>query len=35
MENLLYTNKTFEKEVYINTRINNREFEDCIFRLIL
>ncbi len=32
MENLLYTNKTFEKEVYINTRINNREFEDCIFK---
>jgi uncharacterized protein YjbI with pentapeptide repeats len=32
MENLLYTNKTFEKEVYINTRINNREFEDCVFK---
>lgn len=32
MENLLYTNKTFEKELFINTKINNREFEDCIFK---
>jgi len=32
MENLLNTHKTFEKVVYINTKINNREFEDCIFK---
>lgn len=29
---LIYIQKTFEKEVFINSRINNREFEDCIFK---
>jgi uncharacterized protein YjbI with pentapeptide repeats len=32
MTDLIYIQKTFEKEVFINSRINNREFEDCIFK---
>ena len=32
MENLINVQKTFEKVVAINGRINHREFEDCIFK---
>ena len=32
MENLLYIHTTFEKEVYINSKINNREFDGCVFK---
>jgi uncharacterized protein YjbI with pentapeptide repeats len=32
MEDLLYFQKTFNKEIYIDKRINNREFEECIFK---
>lgn len=32
MENLLNTNKTFEKVVHINSKVNNKEFEDCFFK---
>ena len=32
MENLINIQKTFEKVVTINGRINHREFEDCIFK---
>ncbi len=32
MTDLIYIQKTFEKEVFINVRINNREFEDCVFK---
>lgn len=32
MEDLINIQKTFEKTVCIDARINNREFEDCIFK---
>ena len=32
MENLINIQKTFEKVVVLNGRINHREFEDCIFK---
>lgn len=32
MENLIHIHTTFEKEVYIHSKINNREFEDCVFK---
>jgi uncharacterized protein YjbI with pentapeptide repeats len=32
MTDLIYIQKTFEKEVFINAKINNREFEDCVFK---
>jgi uncharacterized protein YjbI with pentapeptide repeats len=32
MENLIHIQKTFEKVVYANKKINHREFEDCIFK---
>ncbi len=32
MENLLHTNKTFEKVNYIDKKVNYREFEDCVFK---
>lgn len=32
MESLLHINTTFEKEVYIHSKINNREFDGCIFK---
>jgi len=32
MEDLIHIQKTFEKVVYIDKRISNREFEDCIFK---
>jgi uncharacterized protein YjbI with pentapeptide repeats len=32
MEDLIHIQKTFEREVYIDKKINNREFEDCIFK---
>lgn len=32
MENLIHVNKTFEKVISIDKKINNREFEGCIFK---
>lgn len=32
MENGINIDKTFEKEHFVNTRINHREFEDCSFK---
>lgn len=32
MENLINIHTTFEKEVYLNSKINQKEFEDCIFK---
>ena len=32
MEDLIHIQKTFEKVIYINKKISNREFEDCIFK---
>ena len=32
MENLIHIHKTFEKVNYIDKKINNREFEGCIFK---
>lgn len=32
MENLIQTHKTFEKVSFIDKKVNNREFEDCIFK---
>ncbi|PWA05062.1 pentapeptide repeat-containing protein [Flavobacterium psychrotolerans] len=32
MENLIHIHKTFEKVVYIDKKINNREFDGCIFK---
>ena len=32
MEHLININTTFEKEVYVNTKVNHREFEDCVFK---
>ena len=32
MESLIHIQKTFEKVIYIDKRINNREFEDCVFK---
>lgn len=32
MENLIHLYKTFEKVVYLDKKINNREFEGCIFK---
>ena len=32
MENLIHVQKTFDKIVYIDKKVNNREFEDCIFK---
>ena len=32
MENLIHTHKTFEKVSFIDKKVNNREFEDCIFK---
>jgi uncharacterized protein YjbI with pentapeptide repeats len=32
MENLIHVQKIFEKVVYIDKRINHREFDDCVFK---
>lgn len=32
MENLLHTHKTFEKISFIEKKVTNREFEDCVFK---
>jgi uncharacterized protein YjbI with pentapeptide repeats len=32
MEDLIHIQKTFDKIVYIDKKINHREFEDCIFK---
>jgi len=32
MESLIHIHKTFEKVVYIDKKINNREFDGCIFK---
>lgn len=32
MKDLIYIHHTFEKEVYIDQTVNNREFDGCIFR---
>ena len=32
MEDLIHIQKTFEKIVYIDNKISQREFEDCIFK---
>jgi len=32
MEELINIQKTFDKIVLINTKVSNREFEDCVFR---
>ncbi len=32
MENLIHTHKTFEKVSFTDKKVNNREFEDCIFK---
>ena len=32
MEELLYTYKTFEKEIALATKITNKEFENCVFK---
>jgi len=32
MEDLIHIQKTFNKEIYIDKRINHREFEECIFK---
>ncbi len=32
MEEIIHIQKTFEKVIYIDKRINNREFEDCVFK---
>nr|WP_315165837.1 pentapeptide repeat-containing protein [uncultured Flavobacterium sp.] len=32
MESLLHVQKTFEKVNYIDKKISNREFEDCVFK---
>lgn len=31
MEDLIHIQKTFDKVIWIEKRINNREFEDCVF----
>lgn len=32
MEDLIHIQKTFEKVVFINKKVSNREFEDCVFK---
>ena len=32
MEGIIHIQKTFEKVTYIDKKINNREFEDCVFK---
>jgi uncharacterized protein YjbI with pentapeptide repeats len=32
MNDLIYIHQTFEKEVYIDKTVNNREFDGCIFK---
>jgi uncharacterized protein YjbI with pentapeptide repeats len=32
MEQFIYIHKTFEKVLYFNQKVNNREFDGCIFR---
>ncbi|MGG7034743.1 MAG: pentapeptide repeat-containing protein [Flavobacterium sp.] len=32
MENLIHVQKTFEKISYTGKKVNNREFEDCVFK---
>lgn len=32
MESLIHIHKTFEKVIYIDKKINNREFDGCIFK---
>jgi hypothetical protein len=31
MEDLIHIQKTFEKKFFIDKKVSNREFEDCIF----
>ncbi|WP_413998824.1 pentapeptide repeat-containing protein [Flavobacterium sp. W1B] len=32
MEDLIHIQKTFEKVIFINKKVSNREFEDCVFK---
>lgn len=32
MEKAFYSNTTFEKEIHTKTRINHKEFEECVFK---
>lgn len=32
MEELIHIQKTFEKVIFINKKVSNREFEDCVFK---
>ncbi|HJS01258.1 MAG TPA: pentapeptide repeat-containing protein [Flavobacterium sp.] len=32
MEDLIHIQKTFDKVVFINKKVSNREFEDCVFK---
>ena len=32
MEELIHIQKTFDKVVFIDKKVSNREFEDCVFK---